>query len=216
MREMTMTTKADRHVPDGRELLEEQLSAWLDDELPGVEQELLVNRVADAPELKARVARYSLIGSSLRGELRGRAQIDVAALALSSRVQTALDDLEMESLPPASRPRPRGIRYALAAGVALAAVGIGLVQGPAQPPPGESVVARPLPAGEGQQLVGQAPAVLAAAGSQATLSPRRLTRYLVSHGKYSGVLSARVTESHIVNHSPNAVAMSAVDRLPAQ
>ena len=53
-------------------------------------------------------------------------------------------------------------------------------------------------------------------GARATLSPQRLTSYLVYHGEYSGLLSARVTESHIVNQPRFVGAVQAVDRLPSQ
>ena len=47
---------------------------------------------------------------------------------------------------------------------------------------------------------------------QSSLSPRRLTSYLVYHGEYSGMLSAKLTDSHIVNNRAYAAAVQAADQ----
>lgn len=51
------------------ERLDERLSAWADDELPEAEQELLLRQVVGDPALRARWARYHLIGDALRDGL---------------------------------------------------------------------------------------------------------------------------------------------------
>ena len=202
---MPMTTG-----PDHNPLIDEQLSAWLDDELRGAELELLVARLERSPELKARLARYSLIGSSLRGGQSGNESTELAALRLGGRVRAALEEPGGPERQHASGHTRRLLPYALAAGVALVAVAVTVVQGPllrpvADPVPGSTV-------GEGAQASAERPDTV----GQAALSPQRLTHYLVYHGEYSGLLSARVTESHIVNDSSYAVALQSAYRSPTQ
>ena len=206
--------------PDHNPLIDEQVSAWLDDELPQEELHLLRARLESSPECRARLARYSLIGSQLRNGQPGRSRSGVLALGLSVRVSAALDG------PPGSpadaslkvaTPWPgRLLPYALAAGVALAAVGL-------------TTLLRQAGIGPGSTTGNQAPTSVRlvsaperqtpspnTASRRASLSPQRLTSYLVYHGEYSGLLSARVAESHIVNQSRYVGALQAVDRSPSQ
>ncbi len=192
-------------APDRNPLIDEQLSAWLDDELPKEELELLVARLAESTELKARLARYSLIGSSVRRGQAGNVSTELAALRLGGRVRAALEEPADTERQPAAVRTNRVLPYAMAAGLALAAVAFTVAQGPLLRPAGDPVQASAQPV-----VAGPAPGSV----GQASLSSRRLTNYLVYHGEYSGLLSARVTESHIVNNRPYALALQAVDRSP--
>ncbi|MEO8224451.1 MAG: hypothetical protein ABI661_06570, partial [Gammaproteobacteria bacterium] len=49
-----------------------------------------------------------------------------------------------------------------------------------------------------------------------SLSQQRLTNYLVYHGEYSGMLSAKVSDSHIVNNGSYGGFLQAVDRPPTR
>src|SRR5688572_19463230 len=49
--------------------INDQISAFIDNELPADESALLVRRFERDPEARARALRYTLIGSALRGEL---------------------------------------------------------------------------------------------------------------------------------------------------
>jgi anti-sigma factor RsiW len=209
-----MTPGPDRNSP-----IDEQLSAWLDDELPAPELELFATRLAGSPELRARVARYGLIGSTLRGGAAGGNFPGLAALRMSGRVGAALDDPvnAVAFVPASARPLRRLLPYAAAAAVALLAVGLvpflGLFSGPAAPP------AAGLPA--------QASGVLASGSlvrvrspitgdpwvrSEGSLSPGRLTSYLVYHGEYSGMLAAKLPDSHIVNNRAYAAALRTAEQ----
>jgi len=194
-------------APDHKPLIDEQLSAWLDDELPREELELLVARLAESPELKARLARYSLIASRVRGSQVGNVSTELAALRLGGRVRAALEEPTASERQPAAARTNRVLPYAMAAGLTLAAVAFTVAQGPQLRPVGNPVQASAQPVVAGS---GPAPA------GQASLSSKRLTNYLVYHGEYSGLLSARVTESHIVNNRPYAVALQTADRSPTQ
>jgi anti-sigma factor RsiW len=189
--------------PETNPLIDEQLSAWLDDELPRVEVDLLITRLASSPDFQARLARYSLISSGLRGGPAGRGTGELAALRLAGRVRAALDESTGTPKQPLSLRPNRALPYAMAAGIALVAVLLTMVQGPLRRLIGtpvqvaaEPVIAAPVPASV----------------RQASLSSQRLTNYLVQHGEYSGLLSARVTESHIINNRPHSAALQAADR----
>lgn len=83
--------------------LNEQLSAFLDGELPPEETDLLLKRLARDPDLRARLGRYGLVGDTLRGE-RTRAS---GGFAL--RVSAALaaePALEPVAAPAAVAPEP--------------------------------------------------------------------------------------------------------------
>ncbi len=54
------------------DIIKEQLSTYLDGELPREEAQLLVRRLLQDPELQARWARYHTIGAALRRQAPGR------------------------------------------------------------------------------------------------------------------------------------------------
>lgn len=99
-----------------------QLSAYVDDELPQNEAELLLRRLSQDVKLRQEVAEYLAIGRVMRGEV-GVAGID----GIRNRVLAAIDDtagttdavIEKE---PATRALKPLIGVAIAATVALAAI----------------------------------------------------------------------------------------------
>ena len=159
---------------------------------------MITKRLAQSPEYLARVARYSLIGSSLRSRPVDGMATGLVALQLGPRVRAALDESADSERQPAPVRRNRALPYALVAGLALVAVAV--VQGPLLLRPAADPV-HPVQASAQRLVVAPAPV------GQASLSSRRLTNYLVYHGEYSGLLSTRVTESHIVNGRTDAVAL---------
>jgi len=183
-------------VPDP---VAEQLSAWLDDELPAAELELLLARLGQGPEGHGRLARYGLIGAALRGE---PAAPD--ARQLRERVRLAL-----ESTPEPAAGRAAGAKgparpwlenivpFAAAATVLLTLFLMATIRAPSLAP---DVAAR---AGRTDMLM----PVAAAAGTtraspssaQMPLSRQRLTDYLVMHGEYTGAIAVQVADSHILN-----------------
>lgn len=99
-----------------------QLSAYVDDELPQNEAELLLRRLSQDVKLRQEVAEYLAIGRVMRGEV-GVAGID----GIRKRVLAAIDDtagtadavIENE---PATRAFKPLVGVAIAASVALAAI----------------------------------------------------------------------------------------------
>jgi hypothetical protein len=190
--------------PEPSPLVHEQLSAWLDDELPAGEQALLFARLERSPDLRARVARYGLIGSSLRDGLAGTPGSQLPALRLSGRVSAAIAQPETPAIGAEAGRGRRVLPYVAAAALALLAVAlVPVLRAPTLPGTEAGLVAGSQPVSG--PAIGFLPA--SHAPGQAPISPRRLTSYLVYHGEYSGMLSAKVMDSHIVNQRAYAVAL---------
>jgi hypothetical protein len=182
------TPDADRHAAPGPgPRVAEQLSAWLDDELPAAETGLLAARFRGGaePEGRARLARYALTSAVLRGEGSR------PALGVARRVAAALDaDATTQPvIVTAGRDRsaPRsglwfgaGLAAAFAAAIAVTATLTAPAGMPGSTP-----------------LLAAAPVAAVAGGA---FPDERLTNYLVYHGEYSGALSARLVDTHVVGH----------------
>ncbi len=109
------------------DLINEQLSALADDELPRGEFPLLWQRVAQDPELTARWARYHLMRDALRGDLP-----EQVASGLGNTLATSLADEPSRVTKPAGWVR-RAAGPALAATVAAVALLTLQVEQPAGP-----------------------------------------------------------------------------------
>ena len=167
------------------EQIREQVSAFLDGELPGSETELLLKRLTRDPELRQSFGRYALIGETLRG-----ASSASFSLTFASRVNRAIDG-ELAAPPqPAARGRPfrwwRPITgTAVAAGVAAVAV-VALQQRAVAP----GLPAAPRVTVQNARLVtvpkeGFSYTVPTAAVAPVMMAPARLTNYVFAHSKYS-------------------------------
>lgn len=90
----------------------EQLSAWMDGELPADEARFLERRLANEPELRARWERMQLAASCLKGH-----SLRPMPATLASNVSAAIAEPVI-----VARPGRRWIGWAVAASVALVAV----------------------------------------------------------------------------------------------
>jgi sigma-E factor negative regulatory protein RseA len=168
------------------EQIREQVSAFLDGELPSSETELLLKRLMRDAELRESFGRYALIGESMRGT----AKVPITR-SFAARVNGAIDGEPATAAPPAVRVRANRwwrpfAGAAVAAGVAAVAV-VGLQQRAVEPAlraalpvSAQNVAAKPKEA-----LSYTVPAVSKAA---AALPAARLTNYIFAHSKYSSVL----------------------------
>jgi sigma-E factor negative regulatory protein RseA len=188
------------------EQIREQVSAFLDGELPDTETELLLKRLTRDGELRESFGRYALIGEALRG---GGSQILTRGFA--SRVNLAIDG-EPVHVPALASP-PRASRWwrplagvTVAAGVATVAI-VALQQRAISPRVGgpAPVTAQNVPAslkaaapsqvslqgggGPREALSYTVPATSTEAPS--TITPARLTSYVFAHSKYSSGLGQR-------------------------
>lgn len=199
-------SKVPEVTPD---IVAEQLSAWLDDELPEAELELLIARLAKNPQQHDRLGRYGLIGATLRSvhpaadaqqlsdrvrrALEAEADFPVAANSLS--VSIAADRRWQANIMP----------FAAAATVLLTLFVMATLR---SPEPAPAVAMR-------TGTVGMfIPAAVAADryraqkfADQTLLSRQRLTDYLVWHGEYTGALAMQTADSRIVNDRGYAAAI---------
>jgi sigma-E factor negative regulatory protein RseA len=167
------------------EQIREQVSAFLDGELPGSETELLLKRLTRDPELRQSFGRYALIGETLRGTSSSSLSLTFAA-----RVNRAIDGEPAAPLQPAARARPfrwwRPITgTAVAAGVAAVAV-VALQQRAVAP----GLPVAPRMTVQNARLVtvpqeGFSYTVPTADAAPAMMAPARLTNYVFAHSKYS-------------------------------
>jgi negative regulator of sigma E activity len=174
--------------------IEEQLSDFLDGELPPMEEELLLRRLEQGAGHRVTLTRYALIGEVMRGNAADCARAD-----FHQRVSDAIaeeSDHAGQPAPPVRESRG-GWRYAgfgLAAGIAAVAAVL-LVGGNPTGPSGATTeqvatpVAQPLRFDDfdAERL------------PRSRIAPARLTAYLVSHGDYSRGLSRQIMNSHVVN-----------------
>lgn len=178
------------------EQIREQVSAFLDGELPGTETELLLKRLTRDAELRESFGRYALIGESIRGGSHAR-----ASRSFATRVNQAIDGVSVSADSPAVRARsPRWWRpfagAAVAAGVATVAV-VALQQRAVTPtvPSMVPVSARNLAVAKPTEAISYTvPASLpeaAGAAAPAALPAARLTNYVFAHSKYSSALGQR-------------------------
>ena len=165
------------------EQIREQVSAFLDGELPSSETELLLKRLTRDPELRQSFGRYALIGETLRGGNGASLSLTFAA-----RVNRTIDGEPAAPALPAARARP--LRWwrpiagtAVAAGVTAIAV-VTWQQRAVAP----SLTAAPRAQSVRLATVAKEPlsyTVPTPAAAPAMLAPARLTNYVFAHSKYS-------------------------------
>jgi sigma-E factor negative regulatory protein RseA len=179
------------------EQIREQVSAFLDGELPNSETELLLKRLTRDGELRESFGRYALIGEAVRGTSRG-----LLTRGFSGRVNLAIDGELIpasEHLPPARGPRWWRPIAGAAVAASVAAVAVVALQQRAVAPtlrvgaplaarisvPTQSAVA---PAAR-EAISYTVPATSPAA--PAAIAPARLTNYVFAHSRYSSGLAQR-------------------------
>ncbi|HEX3848733.1 MAG TPA: sigma-E factor negative regulatory protein [Steroidobacteraceae bacterium] len=219
------------------EQIREQVSAFLDGELPSSETELLLKRLTRDAELRESFGRYALIGEALRGASPG-----LLTRGFAGRVNLAIDG-EPAPLAPSLPAAARGARWwrpfagaAVAAGVAAVAV-VALQERSVSP------TARPLVASvqtmpavaRALATPAQAPAAAlpaATLASQEAISytvpavsqgpqpagvfPARLTGYVFAHSRYSSGLDLRgvMADMLIESEEQPATVKEAVSHAP--
>ncbi len=189
------------------EQIREQVSAFLDGELPNTETELLLKRLTRDAELRESFGRYALIGEALRGTSPG-----VLSKSFASRVNRSIDGEPMPAAaPPQSAKRPRWWRplagVGVAAGVAAVAI-VALQQRAGSPsiaqvqpaaivkvapgmPVADSGLNAPPAALTAQNHEALSYTVPATADGASAMAPARLTNYVFAHSKYSSGLGQR-------------------------
>ena len=176
------------------EQIREQVSAFLDGELPGTETELLLKRLARDGELRESFGRYALMGEALRG-----AGPSPLTRGFAGRVSLALGG---ESVPaareavPAQAPRWWRPFAGAAVAAGVAAVAVVAFQQRADAPGAMTAQNAPVSRAAPLQAPPEAisytvPAVAPAGGAAAGMPPARLTNYVFAHSRYSSGLDQR-------------------------
>jgi sigma-E factor negative regulatory protein RseA len=194
------------------EQIREQVSAFLDGELPASETELLLKRLTRDPELRHSFGRYALIGETLRGSSRS-----CLTQHFADRVNRAIDGEPVAPALPAIRSRSGWWRpiagTAVAAGVAAVAV-VALQQRAVAP--GARSAPPPI-----VQLAPKEPLAYTVVPAVATPTPppvvpaARFTSYVFAHSKYSvglgqgSLLSALLTDADDSTGDPHLTSIAA-------
>jgi sigma-E factor negative regulatory protein RseA len=181
------------------EQISDQISAFIDDELPDEESAFLLRRFERDDDARSRAVRYTLIGAALREELLGP---DPAILR--RRIAVALTGAALPAQPrPAARVQWRYLRpvvgVGIAATVAIASI-VGLRAmnfarvgaphaGSALSAPLQARTPAPAPSYVVPRDVADAPAIAPAV---------RLTNYVMHHSEYASRLSRTSVHSNVV------------------
>ncbi|HKE45618.1 MAG TPA: sigma-E factor negative regulatory protein [Steroidobacteraceae bacterium] len=188
------------------EHLRDQLSAFLDGELPRPEVELLLRRLAGNDELRISLSRYVVIGECLRNA-PGRSVTRGFAGRVSAAVAAEGGAGRRDSLGSLTRwLRPLG-GLAIAATVATVAI-LGLQRSQTVPLDGPQVAAI-APGGSSAAAI-DGPAIVeppsytvpAPATGGPVIPAGRLTSYVVAHSEYSSPLGRRNVLSGIIAEDP--------------
>ena len=184
--------------------IKEQLSAFLDGELPEAETTLLLKRLERDDELKGTLSRYSLIGAVIRsdGDMP-------AAHHVASKVRAAIADEPSFGARPGHRWLRPAAGLAVAASVALATVLLLPRWMPGQEEAAAPVLVAAMPSATGPGLVQASPRVVpvvVSAGDEpavtyttppvtsdpaVALPSAQLASYLVAHSEYTLPLTRR-------------------------
>jgi sigma-E factor negative regulatory protein RseA len=175
--------------------INDQISAFIDNELSADESALLVRRFERDAEARARATRYTLIGASLRGEL-----LEPHPSVLRQRLAAALSGTVPSAAPRGRDRADRWVRPLIGVGIAatVAVVAIGSLRflneaslGPVSTTP---VAAIPSGARDAASYV-----VPQDADESGTLAPTpRLTNYLMRHGEFASGLTRTSVNSNVV------------------
>ena len=179
--------------------IREQLSAFLDGELPRDEVGLLLRRLERDPELRRTFGSYALIGETVRAP-GGR----IASPAFAARVGAAIDGTTSEAVTAATAPPVQAqtgrvfwkrpvVRTALAAGAAATAV----------------LLFRPEAAQEPVAAESPAAAVrFVAAHTPTPAQEQRLESYMVAHSQYSTPMVRRNVLTSVLAADPGLTRVS--------
>jgi negative regulator of sigma E activity len=178
--------------------INDQISAFIDDELSADESALLVRRFERDPESRTRAMRYTLIGASLRGEL-----LEPHPSVLRQRVAAALSG---SVAPSNSKPRERWVdRWAkpllgvgIAATVAVVAIGTLRLLNEAAFAPVDATPLAAIPLQVSDPVNAPIYVVPPDADQQSSAVAPRLANYLMHHGEFASGLTRTSVNSNVV------------------
>lgn len=196
------------------EQIREQVSAFLDGELPDSESELLLKRLERDSELREAFGRYALIAEVVRNPAGGPLSRGIAA-GINRRIDGEPALVVNAPAPTTARRWWRPLAgAAVAAGVAAIAVvslerradvpALTAANQPVAAPAVVAVRATAAPAtGVGPREAVSYTVPAAAPESIAALPAARLTNYVFAHSKYSSALGQRNVLSGLIAEAPS-------------
>ena len=181
--------------------INDQISAFIDNELSADESALLVRRFERDGDARSRAMRYTLIGASLRGEL-----LEPHPSVLRQRISSALSGTTAPVAAPKARDRwtDRWARpmlgVAIAATVAIVAVGTLRSLNEASITPIPTTAAGAFPLQVSDSVRAPAPSYVVPQGTELsrTGAPIRLTNYLIHHGEFASGLTRTSVNSNVL------------------
>lgn len=185
------------------EMLDSQLSAMFDDELPAEECELVARRLSRDEALQSRWRHYALIGAAVRGERGLALEVDIAAKVRKAvAVESDLAVTRAAVAMPQSRLAQRAWQGVAGVGIAAGVAALSVLWMRAQTPeetaqPLMAQVQRPAavratPSGPDSYVV---PTPV---NSPNAMPSAELANYVLSHSEYSGPLIRRNVLSSLV------------------
>lgn len=198
------------------ERIKEQLSAFLDGELPEPESALLLKRLERDDDLRGALSRYSLIGAVLRSDGDVPAARQVAARVSAAIAREPSGRMAVATFRSAALLRPLA-GLAVAAGVAALALLLVPrfdVKVPAQPEPvlaqvADTPVEPVIMAADAAETPSRPYTTPAAADGPGSLPAAQFANYLVAHSSYASPLVRRSVVTGLIA-APQEVAGSDV------
>lgn len=170
----------------------EQLSAFLDDELHDSECSLVVRRLGSDEELRATAFRMSLIGDTMRGELSGA---DPAAFR--SAVKLAVEDISMAE-PPVVAAKSGWMRPLVGAAVAASVAFVAVLSLQQASVVDTQAPAETVPIAEIGAPGSSTTYTVPGAYSRQAGSPNRLSRYYLVHSEYASMMGGQAPLARMV------------------
>jgi negative regulator of sigma E activity len=198
--------------------IKEQLSAFLDGELPDPESALLLKRLERDDELRGALSRYSLIGAVLRSDGDVPAARQVAARVSAAIAQEPFRAVSFVRLPGREAALRSLAGLAVAASVAFGAVVLVQQMNGPDAAAADAVLARaevpPVQPVADELEPSAAPATPyvtppAADGPAAGIPPAELANYLVAHYGYASPLVRRSVGAGLISDDEVALADAA-------
>lgn len=198
--------------------IKEQLSAFLDGELPDPESALLLKRLERDDELRGALSRYSLIGAVLRSDGDVPAARQVAARVSAAIAKEPFRAVSFVRLPGRETVMRSLAGLAVAASVALGAVVLVQQMNGTDGTAAEAVLARadvpPVQPVADELDLPEAPATPyvtppAADGPVAGIPPAELANYLVAHYGYASPLARRSVGAGLISDDVASLAVAA-------
>ena len=198
--------------------IKEQLSTFLDGELPEPESALLLKRLERDDELRGALSRYSLIGAVLRSDGDVPAARQVAARVSAAIAREPVRAVSLLRMPGRDVVVRSVSGLAIAAGVAFGSVLLVqqlATQDPAMPETvmAEVVESPVVPVADEEETLAASYVTPPAADAPAGLPPAELANYLVAHYGYASPLVRRSVGAGLISasHATAGVGVAAED-----